>query len=217
MKKYVYSKGFETVTVETDGLGSINNFMVTGVIGKNYHGLVQAGLQFKMGDEVTIPMMLNAAKVCKCKVEAYEGDRKIEDESVDFTEEPAKIVSEYSISCSYPEEMTHGTDYQVTSTLKASKIGEVGYDKVLIKFKTTCPEGGHCLIKMKDSLDQEFSFSDNGSWGPEEGFPLPANYDVTSEMTVNYSQSGNYTHTTEVVNLENDSVIASAITTVTIL
>ena len=74
MKKYVYSKGAEAVTVETDGLATINNFMVTGLIGKNYHGLVQAGLNFKMGDEVTIPMMLNAAKTCECKVECYEGN-----------------------------------------------------------------------------------------------------------------------------------------------
>ena len=62
MKKYVYSKGAEAVTVETDGLATINNFMVTGLIGKNYHGLVQAGLNFKMGDEVTIPMMLNCPR-----------------------------------------------------------------------------------------------------------------------------------------------------------
>lgn len=85
MKKYVYSKGAEAVTVETDGLATINNFMVTGLIGKNYHGLVQAGLNFKMGDEVTIPMMLNAAKACECKVECYEGNELIIDESADFT------------------------------------------------------------------------------------------------------------------------------------
>ena len=85
MKKYVYSKGAEAVTVETDGLATINNFMVTGLIGKNYHGLVQAGLNFKMGDKVTIPMMLNAAKTCECKVECYEGNELIIDESADFT------------------------------------------------------------------------------------------------------------------------------------
>lgn len=85
MKKYVYSKGAEAVTVETDGLATINNFMVTGLIGKNYHGLVQAGLNFKMGDEVTIQMMLNAAKTCECKVECYEGNELIIDESADFT------------------------------------------------------------------------------------------------------------------------------------
>lgn len=85
MKKYVYSKGEETVTVETDGLAAINNFMVTGLIGENYGGLVHAGLAFKMGDTVTIPEMLNAAKRCECKVECYEGGTLIIDESADFT------------------------------------------------------------------------------------------------------------------------------------
>ena len=86
MKKYVYSKGEEVVTVETDGLNTINNFMVTGLIGENYGGLVHDGLYFKMGDEVTIPDMLNAAKRCKCKVECYEGPELIVDESADYTE-----------------------------------------------------------------------------------------------------------------------------------
>lgn len=85
MKKYVYSKGEETVTVETDGLAAINNFMVTGLIGQNYGGLVHAGLAFKMGDTVNIPEMLNAAKRCECKVECYEGGTLIIDESADFT------------------------------------------------------------------------------------------------------------------------------------
>ena len=85
MKKYVYSKGEETVTVETDGLAAINNFMVTGLIGQNYGGLVHAGLAFKMGDTVSIPEMLNAAKRCECKVECYEGNELIIDESADFT------------------------------------------------------------------------------------------------------------------------------------
>lgn len=85
MKKYVYSKGAEAVTVETDGLGTINNFMITGLIGKNYSGLVSAGLNFKMGDEVTTPTMLNMAKTCECKVECYEGNELIIDESADFT------------------------------------------------------------------------------------------------------------------------------------
>lgn len=85
MKKYVYSKGVEAVTVETDGLGTINNFMITGLIGNNYHGLVHAGLNFKMGDEVSIPTMLNMAKTCECKLECYEGNELIIDESVDFS------------------------------------------------------------------------------------------------------------------------------------
>lgn len=106
MKKYVYSKGEETVTVETDGLAVINNFMVTGLIGQNYGGLVHAGLAFKMGDTVSIPEMLNAAKRCECKVECYEGGTLIIDESADFTggePEPKGIIFGLQLGVAYNE------------------------------------------------------------------------------------------------------------------
>ena len=106
MKKYVYSKGEETVTVETDGLAAINNFMVTGLIGQNYGGLVHAGLAFKMGDTVSIPEMLNAAKRCECKVECYEGGTLIIDESAGFTggePEPKGIIFGLQLGVAYNE------------------------------------------------------------------------------------------------------------------
>ncbi len=85
MKKYVYTKSDERVTVETDGFGSIDNFMVTGLIGSNYDGMVHDGLDFKMGDRVSIAKMQNVAQACSAKLEAYDGDKLIEAECVDYS------------------------------------------------------------------------------------------------------------------------------------
>lgn len=80
--------------------------MVTGLIGQNYGGLVHAGLAFKMGDTVSIPEMLNAAKRCECKVECYEGGTLIIDESADFTggePEPKGIIFGLQLGVAYNE------------------------------------------------------------------------------------------------------------------
>ena len=85
MKKYVYTKGEERVTVETDGFGSIDNFMVTGLIGSNYGGMVHDGLDLKMGDRASIAKMQNVAQACSAKLEVYDGDKLIEAECVDYS------------------------------------------------------------------------------------------------------------------------------------
>lgn len=76
--------------METDGLGKVDNFMVTGVIGRNYSGLVQAGFCFKMGDAVSIASMLNMAKLCKAKVDCFESNTLVEGESADYTEQESE-------------------------------------------------------------------------------------------------------------------------------
>ena len=88
MKKYIYTKDHETVTVETDGLGKINDFIVTGVItAKPDPTIIAAGFNFKMGDTVTIASMQNVAKICECKIECSEGGKLVADETNDYTAE----------------------------------------------------------------------------------------------------------------------------------
>lgn len=106
MKKYVYTKGAQSVTVETDGWGGINNFMVTGLTGHSYGDIVAAGFHLQMGDSVTIAEMLNIAKACKCKVACYEGNRLLVNESADYSEgaeEPKGIISGLSLAVAYDE------------------------------------------------------------------------------------------------------------------
>ena len=106
MKKYVYTKGAQSVTVETDGWGGINNFMVTGLIGSNFGDIVAAGFNLNMGDSVTIAEMMNIAKACKCKVACYEGNRLLVNESADYTEgaaQPTGIISGLFLGVAYDE------------------------------------------------------------------------------------------------------------------
>lgn len=106
MKKYVYSKLDERVTVETDGLGTINNFMITGLIGDNYGNMVYAGFNFGMGQSVTIAEMLNMAKAIEARVDCYEGNKFIVDESADFTSGApvlAGVVNGLSLKVIYDE------------------------------------------------------------------------------------------------------------------
>lgn len=106
MKKFVYTKGSQSVTVETDGLGEINNFMITGLIGKDFGDIVSSGFNLKTGDRVTIAEMINTAKTCKCKVSCYESNRLIENESADFTsgEQPiSSIISGLTLGVAYNE------------------------------------------------------------------------------------------------------------------
>lgn len=106
MKKYVFSRLDERVTVETDGLGTINNFMITGLIGDNYGNMVHDGFSFGMGQSVTIAEMLNTAKTIKARVDCYEGNTLIIDESADFTSgEPALagVVNGLALKVIYDE------------------------------------------------------------------------------------------------------------------
>lgn len=127
MKKYVFTKGTETVTVETDGLGTIENFIVTGVLGKDYSSLVEAGFDFKMGDTVSSSIMLNTAKKCACKVDCYDGENVIVDESADFTKgDPVLegVLKGLKVGIAYDEKTYYSevaSDYTETYSYEASK------------------------------------------------------------------------------------------------
>lgn len=127
MKKYIFTKLNETVTVETDGLGTIENFMVTGVLGKNYESIIEAGFNLKMGDTVSSSTMMNLAKKCACRVDCYEGSTLIVDESVDFTNgEPVieGVIRGMNLGVAFNEKTYYSEvpkDYTDTYNYEASK------------------------------------------------------------------------------------------------
>lgn len=163
MKKYVYTKGAQSVTVETDGLSGINNFMVTGLMGNSYGDIVAAGFHLQMGDSVTIAEMLNIAKACKCKVACYEGNRLLVNESADYSEgaeEPKGIISGLSLAVAHDEK-------SYNAVVPASYIEQYPYSQsessmpwVVAKFqKVVAPEQKAGVMKIQMwADDSQLSF-----------------------------------------------------------
>ena len=88
MKKYVYTKGESSITVETDAFGSIDNFVVTGIFPVKAEEIINSGFDIQTGYPVTKAKMANLAKICKCKLDVYgANDVYDEDESVAMSEE----------------------------------------------------------------------------------------------------------------------------------
>lgn len=122
MKKYVYTKGEERVTVETDGIGSINNFMVTGVIGLKPIGseLVRSGFDVKMGDSTSVASLINLAKKCECDLVVYGDNDKIDSEaSQNFTPRLENLqlgvaYDENSYNSVVPESYRQEYDYEAS-------------------------------------------------------------------------------------------------------
>lgn len=122
------------------------------------------------------------------------------------------IPSKYVFESSGPESAEVNKDFISTSTFKTSVLGNCGYDKVLFRFSTVGPAGSKLTFKATDSMGTPWEFENEGHWGPEEGFPLPAEYDASTEWTMNADTVGVYAVTTNLVDLETGNVI-STITT----
>lgn len=71
-------------------------------------------------------------------------------------------------------------------------------------------------FKAKDSEGMEHSFVNEGYWGPEGGFDIPAEYEATTEWKLVFSKAGNYTITFSLIDADTEQVIADITDTVEI-
>ena len=132
--------------------------------------------------------------------------------------EPVKPdVSTYTIETVVPESIVAGTAVTVNSTLKTLVEGNAGVDGVQIKYAvTSAPEDGHVTFKATDSQGQPWEFTDEGVWGPAEGFNLPAQYEVTTPFKLPFSAAGDYTVDISVVKVADSSVVVTASSSATV-
>ena len=178
------------MTVETDGLGGINNFMVTGLIGSSYGDIVAAGFHLQMGDSVTIAEMLNIAKACKCKVACYEGNRLLVNESADYSEgasEPKGIISGLSLAVAYDEDSYNAVVPADYVEQYPFSVSQSSMPWLVAKFqKVVAPEqtAGSMKIQMWAD-DSQLSFggtSSNVGTVSEDGKTLTTDKAKTSVM-----------------------------------
>jgi hypothetical protein len=92
------------------------------------------------------------------------------------TQDEAPEVSTYKFSYEVPEEVIAGKEYTVPVTFATDVKGDYGYEGVRFQFKAEGPEGATVTFKAVDSNNDEFTFTNEGYWGPAGGFDLPAEY-----------------------------------------
>jgi hypothetical protein len=113
--------------------------------------------------------------------------------------------SEYSFEYTVPEKIAAGKDVNVDVTFKTVEEKDYGYEGVRFAFKAEGP--GNVTFKAKDSLGAEHTFTNEGCWGPDKGFDLPADYEATTNWTLNFSRSGKYTITFSLIDADSKEVI----------
>ena len=140
-----------------------------------------------------------------------------EDGTWSFAEVEEEVGSTYKFSYTVPEEIIEGEEVAIDVTFATDVKGDSGYDKVRFKFVATGPEGATVTFKATDTNNVEYIFTNEGVWGPETGFALPAEYTATTNWKLTFDKAGEYTITFKLVDLEdNEAVIAEGSETITV-
>ncbi|NLW38657.1 MAG: hypothetical protein GXY90_08810, partial [Peptococcaceae bacterium] len=94
--------------------------------------------------------------------------------------------------------------------------GDFGYDGVRFKFAAEGPEGATVTFKAVDSNNDEYTFTNEGYWGPAGGFNLLADYSATTEWKLVFSAAGQYTITFSLIDAVTEDVVAGITDTATV-
>ncbi|MDR9786763.1 MAG: S-layer homology domain-containing protein [Peptococcaceae bacterium MAG4] len=124
------------------------------------------------------------------------------------------VASTYKFSYQVPADVVAGREVVVPVTFATDAEGDFGYDGVRFKFAADGP--GDVTFKAVDSNGIEHTFTNQGYWGPAEGFNLPADYSATTDWTLVFSEAGKYTITFSLIDAATGDVIAGITETVEI-
>ena len=101
-------------------------------------------------------------------------------------------------------------------TLKTMLIGENGLGGVVCIFGVTekPSEAATVTYKATDSLGQEHTYVNSGTWGPPEGFNIPADYEAITPWTITFSEPGIYKSFNKLIDAKEGTLYAELYTTI---
>jgi hypothetical protein len=176
------------------------------------------GLYELSGDEVT-----QADLPDKVVVEfTYKGVQFVIEEEVTLTPEmfaveAEPVASTYKFSYEVPEEVIAGESYTVPVKIEPETVGDVGYERVRFNVEVTTPDGATLQLLATDTNGDVHDVAQIGYWGPENGFPIDANYSATTEFTAIFSTPGTYTITFSLVDLDAGEALVTETVTIEVI
>ena len=108
-------------------------------------------------------------------------------------------ADDYSINLNYPlKSVLINTEQKISARL-TSTADATGLTNARIKVEVSGPATPK--VMAKDTLGNDIDVVKEGYWGPNAGFPVGANYNVTTEFTATFPVAGTYTATISLVDI----------------
>lgn len=149
-------------------------------------------------------------------IQVVENAPGVEDNILYFEYEPIPDTATYGFQIGFESTPKAEVPVVANVTLKTMLIGENGLDGVVCIFGVTekPSEAATVTYKATDSLGQEHTYVNSGTWGPPEGFNIPADYEAITPWTITFSEPGIYKSFNKLVDAKEGTLYAELYTTI---
>ena len=205
----VVPEGGSVELLAVDSTGTTYDLIKTGQWGPD------GGFPIDKDYNVTTPLKVTFSKagtyqITMTLVDVADGNKVLATSTQTF-EVGESEKSDYGFEVKGPETLVAGEQAEAEATLKATDIKGEGYTNVLIKVSAVVPEGGSVELLAVDSTGTTYDLIKTGQWGPDGGFPIDKDYNVTTPLKVTFSKAGTYQITMTLVDVaDGNKVLATS-------
>ena len=146
----------------------------------------------------------------------YDGSYEVTVVTLAEVEEPVEVPSTYAFSIGEGDldNIVANQEATIDVTFATAEKGDYGYDGVRFKFSVT--GAGDAIFEAMDSEGNVYETTNNGYWGPGDGFAIGAEYEATTPWTVIFTEAGEYTVTVSLIDADSEEVVADITETFTV-